>query len=485
MIKQAVKIVGAQLTLIDPLPRSLNGGFADTWIRPVPGTQPALLAGLLREMLSIAASARARDVLGKTGISKVQAEVEPFTPEHVEELTGVPARLLRDTGRRLSSGKRLAIIPGAGIAREEGAVHSGALLAVMLLVSGDLAQKGHGLFPVALSLNDQGALDMGACPDRLPGHRDVADPGMDYISMIEAALSGTLKGLCVVGENPVRDCPSSRKVREALSGLELLLVQDLFLTETASLADVVLPSASFAEREGTFTNLERRVQRFRKAIEPAGESRPDGEILTDLMGRMGHAVSCTTPTEQLAEISEQIPAYKGITLRRLELEREGVFTPCHDEEDPGTPVLYAHTSPRAREDLAMGPLEGTASSTPEAFPLWLMTTPTVFHSADGVRTLRSRLLLDAAGEACVTMNPFDAGPLGIEEGDTAQVMSSQGTLRTRVATSERVPRGIVVATSMGEQSPEGLSSLEARDSEHGAPRTHRLAVRVEGEHGTS
>jgi len=500
-IKQAVKLEGAHLTLVDPLPRSLNGGFADTWIRPVPGSQPSLLAGLLREMLAVGTSARAQEALGKNGLAKIQAGVETFTPERVEDLTGVPARLLKDTASRLSSGNRLAIVPGAGIAREEGAAQSGSLLAIMLLVSGDPGQKGCGLFPVALSLNDQGALDMGACPDRLPGHRDIADPearagfeaawsaslpaepGMDYISMVEAALAGTLKGLYIVGENPLRDCPSGQKVHEALSGLELLVVQDLFLTETANLAHVVLPSASFAEKEGTFTNLERRVQRFRKAIEPQGESRSDGAILTDLMGRMGHPVSCSKPSDLLAEINEQVPAYKGITLRRLEREREGVFWPCPDEEDPGTPILQARTPPRVEGDLSLPVLAGAASSPPEEFPLWLMTTPTLFHSADGVRTLRSRLLLEAAREVAITMNPFDAGPLGIEDGDTAMVKSAQGALRTRIAMSERVPRGVVVATSLGEQSPEGLASMEARDLEYGAPRTHRLAVRVEGEHG--
>jgi len=501
-IKQAVKIEGAHLTLIDPLPRSLNGGFADTWIRPAPGTQPAFLAGLLREMLTVGTSAKARKALGENGLAGIRSAVETFTPERVEDLTGVPTRLLRDTSRRLSAGRRLAIIPGSGIARDEGATQSGALLATLLLVAGDPGQAGYGLFPVALSLNDQGAMDMGACPNKLPGHRDVTDPearagfeaawsaslstepGLDYISMIEAALAGTLKGLYIVGENPARDCPSEQKVREALSGLELLVVQDLFLTETAKLAHVVFPSASFAEKKGTFTNLERRVQRFREAIEPRGESRPDGAILTDLMGRMGYDISCKTPEEALSEINRQVPDYRGITLRRLEREREGVFWPCLDEEDPGTPVLYARTPPLVREDLTLGPLEAAASSPPKEFPLWLMTTPTLFHSADGVRTLHSRMLLDAAREVGVIMNPFDAGPLGIEEGDTALVRSSQGSLRTRVAMSERIPRGIVVAPSLGEQSPEGLTSMDARDLEHGAPTTHRLAVRVEVEHGS-
>jgi predicted molibdopterin-dependent oxidoreductase YjgC len=452
-------------------------------------------------MLRVEPPAPVRESLEKRGLTGIRSAVEGFTPERVEDLTGVPKRLLRETAGRLSEGRRLAVIPGAGIAREEGASQSGALLAIMVLLAGGLGGEGCGLFPIALSLNDQGALDMGACPNRLPGHQDVADPeararvegawsvslpvdpGMDYLSMIEAASEGILKGLFILGENPVKDCPDAETVREALSGLEWLVVQDLFLTETARLAHVVLPSASFAEKEGTFTTLERRVQRFRKALEPRGESRPDGAILADLMGRMGFDVGCKTPADVLSQINAQVPAYRGITSRRLEVEREGIFWPCVDEEDPGTPILYANRPVHLPEDLAVGSLDGAVSAAPEGFPLWLLSTATLFHSADGVRTLHSRVLLEAAREGGVTMNPFDAGPLGIEDGDTALVKSSQGSLRTRVAMSEGIPRGIVVATSLGEQTPEGLSSMKARDPEHGAPRTHRLAVRVEVEHG--
>ena len=325
---------------------------------------------------------------------------------------------------------------------------------------------------------------MGACPDRLPGHQAPTEPGMDYISMIEASLEGTLKGLYVVGENPVRDCPEAEKVRQALSNLELLVVQDLFLTETATLAHVVLPSTSFAEKEGTHTNLERRVQRFRRAIEPLGESRPDVEILGDLMGRLGTEASKASPAELLSEINEQVPSYRGVTLKRLALEKEGIFWPCLDEEDSGAPILHAGRPPRMPEDVKLEDLDGAVSAPGDEFPLWLLTTPTLFHSADGVRTFRSRILLEAEDEGRVVMNPFDAGPLGIEDGDTVKVASSKGSMRTRITTSQEIPRGILVTTSVGEHAPEGLFSMEARDPEHGAPQTHRLAVRVEVENGS-
>ncbi len=500
-IKQAVKLGGAHLTLVDPLPRSLNGGFVDTWIRPVPGTHTAFLAGLVGEMLTVDSSARTQEALGKSGMARVRTTLESFTPERVEERTGVPARRLRETAARLTSGRRLAVIPGAGIAGEQGAWQSGCLLALLALIAGGLGEERCGLYPIVLSLNDQGALDMGACPNRLPGHQDVGDaesrarfeeawsvslpvePGLDYLSMIEAAVSGRLKGLYVVGEDPFRSCPREEKVREALSGLELLVVHDLFLTETASLAHVVLPSTSFAEKDGTFTSLERRVQRFRRAIEPCGESRPDGAILMDLMARMGHEVPYSTPAEVLSAINEQVPAYRGITLERLEREQEGVFRPCIDEEDPGAPILHAGRPLRLPDDLALGILDDMPPTAPDEFPLWLMTAPTLFHSADGVRTLHSALLLQAAPEGSVTMNPFDAGALGVRDGHTVLVRSAEGCLRTGVVLSEAIPRGIVVATSLWKQSPEGLCSLGARDPEHGAPRTHRLAVRVEVEHG--
>jgi formate dehydrogenase alpha subunit len=482
MIKQAVKLRGSRLTLLDPLPRSLNGGFVHTWIRPAPGTGPHFLAGLVGEMLRQGSSA-GRKMLCERNLSRIRTELEAFTPESVEDRTGVPAKLLREEAKKLTAGRRLAVIPGSGIARGRGALFSGSLLALMTMIAGEIGGTDSGIFPIAFSLNDQGALDMGACFDRLPGHRMAAEPGMDYATMMEAARRGTLRGLYVVGENPLRDCPDAQAVREALSRLDLLVVQDLFLTETARLAHVVLPSASFAEKTGTFTNLERRVVRFRRAIEPLGESRPDGAILADLMGRMGHAAPPHTPEDVLAEINEQVPAYRGITPRRLEREPEGIFWPCPDEEDPGTPLLYAGRSPQVPEEAVLDSSPALAlASQDDAYPLSLLTAASLFHSADGVRTSHSRILLEACPEGFLTMNPFDAGPLGIAEGAAATVRSPAGSIRARVRMSEEVPRGVVVATPVGEMAPEGLCSIDARDPGQDAPALQPLAVRVEVEH---
>jgi len=499
MIKQAVKLKGARLTLVDPVHRGLTV-FARTWIRPYPGTHPAFLAGLVREMLErLPASVRERHA-ADAEMDRLGALLDRWQPQRVEQATGIPAKLVADTAERLASGRRLAVIPGSGVARDDQASVSGSLLALLVLLSGDMGEEGSGLYPVAGSLNDQGTMDMGVCPEWLPGRRDVEDPevrarfeqawgmslpvekGMDYLSMMEAADAGELKGLYVVGENPVRDCPGGAGVRQALSRLEFLVVQDLFLTETAELAHVVLPAASFAEKAGTVTSLERRVQRLNRAVEPVGQSREDGRILMDLMGRMGVAPSRGEPAEVLAEINELVTAYRGITGERVSREPEGVFRPCPGVGEPDTPVLFADGLPRLRAGTELGAPTETVGGAREAYPLWLVASETLFHSADGVRTARSRALLQVPGGGRVSMNPFDAAPLGIGDGDEALITSPEGSLRATVAFDREVPRGILAAACGATFSPNPLLGITSRDAKSGTPYTHRLAVRVEVAH---
>jgi len=431
----------------------------------------------------------------------IRAAIEAWKPDRVEDLTGIPARLLRETARRLTAGKPLAVIPGAGVARDQGASFAGSVLALLLLLTGNLARPGCGLFPVAGSLNDQGSLDMGASPDRLPGHRQVSDPearlrferawgaapppgpGMDCISVIEAADRGEMAALYVVGENPARDFPDSPKTCRALSRLPFLVVQDLFLTETARLAHVVLPSASFAEKDGTFTNLERRVLRVRRAIEPVGQSRPDWQILLELMGRLGDGSFPGTPAEVLSEINGLVPLYRGITLARLDREKEGIFWPCQREEDPGSPVLFAAGPPPLPHDIQIRTPDDIPPTADPEYPLWLLPTETLFHSADGVRTARSTLLAEAVRDGSVAMNPVDAGLLGLGQGDPVLVTAPAGTLRTRVHLSPEIPRGVLTATTVASHAPGGLFSMAERIAGSLSPQMHRLAVRVEAANG--
>jgi len=496
MIKQAVKLQGACLTLVDPLPRDLSV-FAGTWIRPDPGTHPVFLAGLIREILEREPTSLRKGPVGNQQISHLRSVLDAWTPERVEDHTGIPAKLLTDTAGRLGSGRRLAVIPGSGVARDDQAGISGSLLALLVLLSGDMGESGSGLFPIAGSLNDQGTMDMGVCPEWLPGYRDVEDPkaramfeqawgaelpgekGMDYLSMIEAADAGSLKALYVVGENPVRDCPDGTGVQRSLSRLEFLVVQDLFLTETAELAHVVLPATSFAEKTGTVTSLERRVQRLNRAMETAGQSREDGEILMDLMGRTGMEAPQGKPADILGEINELVASYQGITDARLNREREGLFRPCSGEGDPDTPVLFADGPPPSPAETDLAAPAETAPDPQDEYPLWLVAAETLFHSTDGVRTAHSRALLQVPNGGNVVMNPFDAAPLGIGEGDEAVVTSPEGSLHATVAFNREVPRGILAATCGSSFSPNALFRLKSRDAKSGTPHMHRLAVRVE------
>jgi len=498
-IKQAVKLQGACLTLVDPLPRGL-AVFARTWIRPDPGTHPAFLAGLVRGMLERHPDLPGKGHAGNPEMARLMALVDGWTPDRVEKHTGIPAKLVADTAERLGGGRRLAVIPGAGVARDDHAELSGSLLALLVLLSGDTGRDGSGLYPIAGSLNDQGAADMGVCPEWLPGRLAVEDPaaravferawglklpgekGRDYLSMIEAAAAGEMKGLYVVGENPVRDCPGGARVRQALSRLECLVVQDLFLTETAEMAHVVLPASSFAEKAGTVTSLERRVQRLQRALEPLGQSREDGRILMDLMGRMGAEAPRGEPAHVLGEINELVGPYRGITDARLGREPEGVFRPCAGPADPDTPVLFADGPPQLPAGLDAALPAETVPRARDEYPLWLVASETLFHSADGVRTARSRALCQVPGGGKLVMNPFDAAPLGIGDGDEAVVTSPEGSLRATVAFDGEVPRGILAAACGASLCPNPLFAMASRDAKSGTPHMHRLAVRVEVAH---
>jgi len=501
LIKQAVKFGGAHLTLVDPLPRGLEI-FTGTWIHPKPGTQTALLAGMLRHMAAAGRLCSDDTVLKAESLGHLWHGIEPFTPERVEEITGVPAKLLTQTADRLAEAERLAIIPGSYLAGEKDAGTSGSLLAAMALLTGNIGRHGCGLFPIAGSLNDQGALDMGACPNRLPGYTDASDPeaisrfenawgvdlpreaGLDCISMIEAAGRGGIAGMVVVGENPAGDCPEPSRAAEALSGLDLLVVQDLFLTETASLADVVFPASSVAEKDGTVTNLERRVQSVCRAFEPIGESRPDWRILLDLMARMGMDSPHESPADILQEINEMVPFYGGITLQRLDREKEGIFWPCADANDLGTAVLYQDGIAPEAADIALEIPDSSAPEPGEQYPIWLLSHETLQRCVDGVRTDHSRVLARTANNGRLQMNPFDAGLLGIEDGGAAVVSSPAGSLQTRIALSTEIPRGIAVAASLESKSLGVLFAIGDRDPATGVPHRSRIAVRVEALHGS-
>jgi predicted molibdopterin-dependent oxidoreductase YjgC len=268
--------------------------------------------------------------------------------------------------------------------------------------------------------------------------------------------------------------------RLSCSRLQFLVVQDRFLTETAKLAHVVLPSASFAEKDGTWTSVERRVQRVRQALKPIGESRPDWAILTDLMRRMGIRASYAGPNDVLREINDTVPIYRGITIEHLELE--DVFWPCSDPENPGTPILYAHTPSKGFVDKTLKIPDLSAPKFQKEYPFWLIVNESLFHSRDRAATAKTSLLQAASLQYQVVMNPCDANSANIKDGDLVVISSSVGSIQSRVSLVEQTPRGTLLATNSSSFTFSRLFAMADRDPLSGTPRLNRTAVKVEVVH---
>jgi predicted molibdopterin-dependent oxidoreductase YjgC len=491
IIRKAVLSRGAHLTLVDPLPQGLTR-LAQTWIQPRPGACIILLAGLLNEIVSCGLVKSYLEFSGL--IEHLRSQLGRFTRKRVEDQTGIEARVLEQTAVRLAGAQKLAVIPCYSISREENSYSCGVMLACLALLTGNVWKPGCGLFALAATLNDQGAMDMGAVPDKLPGHQLLFDPaartafehswgatlptekGLDYVSMIEAAEKGHIAGLYVVGENPVMDCPETDKVLRALSRLEFLVVQDRYLTETAGFAHVVLPSASFAEKNGTWTSIERRVQRSRQAIAPIGRSRPDWAILADLMRRMRVSAPYREPQDVLLEINETVPIYRGITLDHLEAEE--VFWPCFDHEDPGDPILYFHRPALVTIfDNAWKLPDVSTPELPENYPFWLIVKESM-DSLDRAAFSRSSTLRAEGSKDHIALHPSDAAAVGIDNKEPVIVTSRFGSVKSLVYLSSEIPPGIVLAVNSSVFTFNRLFAITDRDPASGAPWLNRTAVNI-------
>ena len=329
-IKRAVKYKGAKLILIDPRQTKLSS-FAHLWLRPKIGTDVALLNSLAKVIIDeglLDEEFVARRTDNFKALTKV---LERYSPEYAETITGIPNHEIRAAARLYAMASRAAIVYGTGITQHANGTDGVKAIPNLALLTGNIGRRGGGIYALQRENNGQGACDMGALPDFLPGYQDVADaqtrrkfeehwkvslpanPGLTAVEIIEQAKEGKIKGLYIVGENPILSFPHSSLVAEALASLDFLVVQDMFLTETARLANVILPAASFAEKEGTFTNFEGRVNRVRKAIEPLGESLPDWEIILRLADKMGSPLPFSSLRQVMDEIEGLVPLYEGYT----------------------------------------------------------------------------------------------------------------------------------------------------------------------------
>ena len=496
-MKRAVRKFGARLILLDPREIEL-ANFATLHLRHRPGTDVAVLNALahviIRDNL-----ANANFIEERTeGFDAFAASVADWTPERAAAVSGVPAQDIVDAAYLYAHARNAMIFWAMGITQHTTGTDNVKACSNLALLAGHIGRPATGLNPLRGQNNVQGACDMGGLPNVFPGYQAVADegvrrkfatgwgvpyetlgakPGLTVTEMIHGALHGDIRAIYVIGENPMLSDPNLTHVTEALDAVEFLVVQDIFPNETAQRADVVLPAAGFAEKLGTFTNTERRVQLIRPAIDPPGLARPDWAIALDLAQRLGASWQYDGPEAIFAEMAGLTSQYAGITYDRL--ERGGIQWPCPTADHPGTPVLHIGKFTRGKGLFCPLEYRPPAELPDDQFPFLLSTGRILFHWHGGTMSRRSPGLEAAAPEAEAELHPDDALRLGLADGDPLRVTSRRGSVVAVARLTHRSAPGMVFMTFHFAESATNLLTSDAVDPTAKIPEYKVCAVRVE------
>lgn len=456
---------GAKLVVVDPR-RTQLAHMADVWLQLIPGTDAALINGLIHIIIKEGWVDREYVDARCEGFAEVKESVAGYTPAVVAGITGVPEALLYAAARTYTSTKKAGIFYTLGITEHTTGTANVMNLANLALITGHIGHACAGVNPLRGQNNVQGACDMGALPNTLPDYQGYTKesvakfsrawgaalpdtPGLTIPEMFDAARAGRLKSMYVMGEDPVLTDPDANHVRKSLAGLDFLVVQDLFMTETAAYADVFLPAALYAEKDGTFTNTERRVQRVRKAVDPPGRSRPDWEIISDLAQRMGYPMAYASAADIFAEIRSLMPSHAGITYARI--EENGLQWPCPTPEHPGTQFLHKDRFVRGKARMVPVAYEAPAELPDAEYPMLLTTGRMLYHHNIGSRL--SENLDRLVPHERAQINPQDAARLGIAADDRVRVTSRRGSIVTHVEITDQVRPGLMFMTLHYKESP--------------------------------
>jgi formate dehydrogenase alpha subunit len=492
-IKRAARFKGAELIVIDPRQTQLTR-FARLWLQPAVGTDIALLNGLAKVIID----EKKLDVEFVTRMTDNFAawskSLEAFTPGQVEEITGIPRKDVQAAARLLAGAEQASILYGNGITQQLNGTNGVIAIANLAMLIGNAGRRG-GIFALQRENNAQGACDMGTLPDFLPGYQSIDDAqnrkkyeerwrrqlpakaGLTALEMMEQAGKGTVKGMLIMGENPLASFPQPGRVKKTLAFLDFLVVADMFLTETARLASVVLPAASFAEKEGTFTNFEGRIQRVRKAIEPAGDSLSDGEIIRRLAGILGSPMSYNSPQQVMEEIEEMVPFYHhfdytDVDKMDLDLREAG-------NGSPGTRRLHKGLFPSGFGRFSPVEYLPPRDIATDGYPFTLMVSSSRYHFGAGSRSTRSARLSRFSKEAFLEISPADAKDSGLSDGDKVKVISAQGELLTSARVSDTLPRGLLYMPISFPASPVYELFRTIIDQSHKSPALKLCAVKLE------
>ncbi len=491
---------GARLFTVDPR-RTGSAQWADAWLGIDVGTDVALSNTMAREIIHAGLANMEFIERATTGFADYAASVEEWTLERGELETGVPADVIREAAHTYARADRAVICWTLGITEHHNAVDNVFALINLALLTGHVGRYGSGLNPLRGQNNVQGGGDMGAIPNKLPGFQDIErdheararfeqawgvhiEPryGWHLTQMFEAMERGELRALYVVGENPAQSEADAKHTRKLLESLDHIVVQDIFLTKTAELADVVLPaSASWCEAEGTVTNSERRVQRVRRALDPPGQARDDIEIVCDIAARMGHDWPNRDAESVWAELRSLSPMHAGMTYPRLE-ELGGIQWPCFDEEHPGELFLHG----RLWETPASGPpapfnvVEHVlpVDKLSDEFPIRLTTGRRLDSYNTGVQSGGYTSPL-RRGES-LDLSPEDCERLGVEEGEPVKITSRRGSVTAPVRVDPTLRPGLAFMTlHFPDQVETNVLTIDATDPKSGTAEFKASAIRVE------
>jgi len=452
---------GAKLIVVDPRAITL-AQFADYHLRQRPGTDVAVFNGFMNVILSEGLEDKEFIKERTEGIEELKETVEKYTPERVEKITGIPKDKLIQAAKIYAQSEHASIIYSMGITQHTTGVDNVSSSANLAMLTGNVGKPSTGVNPLRGQNNVQGACDLGALPNVYSGYQNVVDekarakfedawkvklpekPGLTVVEMMNEAAKGNIKAMYIMGENPMISDPDISHVKEGLENLEFLVVQDIFLTETAQLADIVLPAASYAEKEGTFTSTERLVQMVRKAIEPRGESKADWEIICNLAKAIGSKdFEYGTPAEIMDEIASLTPSYGGMSYGRL--QKGGLAWPCPSKEHPGTPYLHKEKFARANGKGKFWGIEfkEPAEVPDEEYPFILSTGRVIFHFHTGTMTRKTELLNKELPTGYVEIAPKDADRLALADEEIVLVQTRRGQIETKALITERVPEGML------------------------------------------
>lgn len=494
-VKKAVR-QGAKLIVVNPQEVPLVR-FADIFLQIKPGSDVALLMGMARAIIEEELHDQKYIEERCEDFDKFKQSLEEYTPDFVSDITGVPWEKIAEAARMYAQNNPASILYCMGITQHSHGTDNVMAISNLALITGNLGRVASGVNPLRGQNNVQGACDMGSLPNVFTGYQKVdnpearekfekawgvylsGEPGLTHTEIFDAAYKGDIKALYLVGENPVLTEANAAHAQEAMEKLDFFVVQDIFLNETAAIADVVLPAASLIEKNGTVVNTERRVQRIRKVIEPVGEAKPDWWIVSAIANEMGaEGFAYNSAEEIFKEAASLTPSYAGINYDRL---KEGsIQWPCPTEDHPGTPILHTEkfNTPTGKGKLVPIAYRSSEDCCDFDFPL-VLTTERNLYQYHSTMTRYSEGLDELSGGEHIMINPIDAEKMGISDGDMVEVKSRRGELKVKAKITRRSQEGVASLSFHFAECPTNLLTSAALDPVSKTPETKVCAISIE------